>query len=37
MKFNSPIDLSEYDNILLIGIGGGYDIYGGIPLMTQYC
>jgi hypothetical protein len=33
---NLPIDLGKSENTLFLGIGGGFDIYGAIPLFAQY-
>jgi hypothetical protein len=32
---NLPIDLTQSKNTLFLGIGGGFDIYGAIPLFAQ--
>lgn len=32
---NLPIDFTDQDNILFLGIGGGFDIYGAIPIFTH--
>ncbi len=35
MSFNIPLNLT-HKNTLLLGIGGGYDIYGGVPLIFKW-
>lgn len=37
MKLNIPIieELKKYNNILIIGIGGGFDIYCGLPIYHE--
>ena len=35
MKLNLPIDLTSR-NILLAGAGGGWDIFGGLPLLHEW-
>ena len=35
MKLNLPIDLANR-NILLAGAGGGWDIFGGLPLLHEW-
>lgn len=32
---NLPVNLTHYDSILFLGIGGGFDVYGAIPLFTH--
>lgn len=32
---NLPIDLTQSKNTLFLGIGGGFDIYGAVPLFAQ--
>lgn len=32
---NLPVDLTNYNNILFLGIGGGFDVYGSIPIFTH--
>lgn len=33
---NLPIDLTKSKNTLFLGIGGGFDIYGAVPLFAQH-
>ena len=35
MKLNLPIEMTNR-NILLAGAGGGWDIFGGLPLLHEW-
>jgi hypothetical protein len=32
---NLPVNLTHYNSILFLGIGGGFDVYGSIPIFTH--
>lgn len=32
---NSPMDLSQCAGVLFVGIGGGFDVYGAVPLIPD--